>query len=69
MIHIFFFLYIFYQQIGAQVPQNSTVPQHKAEATSENNAASKHSNDYAVSMRGNKECSEKGSEAQVSIFN
>ncbi|BFG22282.1 hypothetical protein CerSpe_085560 [Prunus speciosa] len=54
------------QTIGAQVPQNSTVPQHKAEATSENNAASKHSNDYAVSMRGNKECSEKGSEAQSS---
>ncbi|XP_008245649.1 PREDICTED: two-component response regulator-like APRR9 isoform X2 [Prunus mume] len=44
--------------------QTIGVPQHKAEATSENNAASKHSNDYAVSMRGNKECSEKGSEAQ-----
>ncbi|XP_008245650.1 PREDICTED: two-component response regulator-like PRR95 isoform X3 [Prunus mume] len=46
--------------------QTIGVPQHKAEATSENNAASKHSNDYAVSMRGNKECSEKGSEAQSS---
>ncbi|KAI5345936.1 hypothetical protein L3X38_013813 [Prunus dulcis] len=54
------------QTIGAQAPQNSTVPQHKAEATSENNGASKHSNDYAVSMRGNKEFSEKGSEAQSS---
>lgn len=44
------------------------VSQQKVEATSENNAASNHSNDYAACMRENKGFSEKGSDAQVSLF-
>ncbi|XP_068315096.1 two-component response regulator-like APRR5 isoform X1 [Pyrus communis] len=51
---------------GAPVPQNVNVTQKKVEATCENNLASKHSNGYAASMQENKECSEKGSEAQSS---
>ncbi|KAM1161843.1 hypothetical protein FF1_000946 [Malus domestica] len=51
---------------GAPVPQNVNVTQNKVEATCENNIASKHSNGYAASTQENKECSEKGSEAQSS---
>lgn len=66
--YLFSCCFTFYQRSGAPVPQNVNVTQKKVEATCENNLASKHSNGYAASMQENKECSEKGSEAQVSIF-
>uniref|UniRef100_A0A5B7AU83 Putative two-component response regulator-like APRR9 isoform X2 n=1 Tax=Davidia involucrata TaxID=16924 RepID=A0A5B7AU83_DAVIN len=51
------------QTVG-HVPENTTAAQHKIEVTSENNAASNHSSDYLASTQKNKECNEKGSDAQ-----
>ncbi|KAK9280571.1 hypothetical protein L1049_014264 [Liquidambar formosana] len=51
---------------GGHVSQHLAVRPHKVEATSENIAASNYSSGYAVSTQKNKECSEKGSDAQIS---
>ncbi|XP_061961675.1 two-component response regulator-like APRR5 isoform X4 [Populus nigra] len=45
---------------AGQIPQNS----HKVEASSENNAASNGSSDSVMSSQKNKDCSEKGCDAQ-----
>ncbi|XP_061996647.1 two-component response regulator-like PRR95 isoform X2 [Rosa rugosa] len=51
---------------SGQAPQNLTVSQQKVEATSENNAASNHSNDYAACTHKTKGFSQKASDAQNS---
>lgn len=58
----------FYLLFHGQLPQNSTAPQNKVEPASENNTASNQSSDYVVAIKNIKECSEKGSDAQVSLF-
>lgn len=55
-----FFFTIIDQLTAGKIPRNS----HKVEASSENNAAS---SDFATSLQKNKDCSEKGSDVQVSI--
>jgi pseudo-response regulator 5 len=54
------FFLIIDQQTAGKIPRNS----NRVEASSENNAAS---SDFATSLQKNKDCSEKGSDAQVSI--
>lgn len=49
---------------GGHVRRNLTAPHQKAEASSENNAASSHSSDCVASTQKNIECSEKGSDVQ-----
>lgn len=56
---------LFNQLLGGHVPQKLPVIQHKAEATSENNASSNRSSD---TKQKSKESSEKGSIAQVRLF-
>lgn len=55
-----------YQSSSAgQGPQDESVAQQKVEATAENNAISNHSSDYMACIQKNRECFEKGSDAQV----
>lgn len=65
---IFFLLwgFLFCQLLHKQV--HSTAPPRRAEPAYEKNAASNPSCDYVASSQNTKECSEKGSVAQVSIF-
>ncbi|XP_052210382.1 two-component response regulator-like APRR5 isoform X2 [Diospyros lotus] len=51
---------------GRQGPQDESVAQLKVEATAENNAASNHSSGYMACIERNRECIEKGSDAQSS---
>lgn len=48
--------------------QNLSIAQNKVEVSSKNNTASNHSSDYVVSAQKKKECSEKGSDVQVSFI-
>ncbi|XVF51095.1 hypothetical protein PTKIN_Ptkin04bG0156800 [Pterospermum kingtungense] len=52
--------------VGGNTPQDESVGQEKAEATSENNAASNCSSGCLAGVRRNKEQTEKGSDAQSS---
>ncbi|GKU88974.1 hypothetical protein SLEP1_g3179 [Rubroshorea leprosula] len=52
--------------IGGDFPQDESVGEQKAEATSENNAASNHASGYMACVPRNNEPLEKGSEAQSS---
>ncbi|KAK3042066.1 hypothetical protein RJ639_001768 [Escallonia herrerae] len=47
-------------------PQDESDPQQKVEATAENNATSNHSSGYMACIKKNRECIEKGSDAQSS---
>ncbi|KAK3042844.1 hypothetical protein RJ639_001117 [Escallonia herrerae] len=47
-------------------PQDENDPQQKVEATAENNATSNHSSGYMACIQKNRECIEKGSDAQSS---
>ncbi|PIN13655.1 hypothetical protein CDL12_13719 [Handroanthus impetiginosus] len=47
-------------------PPDETVAQQKVEATAENDAISNHSSDYMACVQRNRECIEKGSDAQSS---
>ncbi|PSS32282.1 Two-component response regulator-like [Actinidia chinensis var. chinensis] len=51
---------------GGHGPQNESVAQQKAEATAENNATSNHSSGFRACVERNRECIEKGSDAQSS---
>ncbi|KAA8540095.1 hypothetical protein F0562_026787 [Nyssa sinensis] len=51
---------------GEHGPQDESVAQQKIEATAENNAASNHSSGYMACIQRNRECIEKGSDAQSS---
>lgn len=62
------FTFYFLQVTGGHVRRNLTAPHQKAEASSENNAASSHSSDCVASTQKNIECSEKGSDVQVSTL-
>ena len=53
---------------GGHGPQDESVAQQKAEATAENNATSNHSSGFMACVERNRECIEKGSDAQVEIF-
>lgn len=55
-----------YQASGSsQGPVDESVAQQKVEATAENNACSNHSSGYKACVQRNRECIEKGSDAQV----
>lgn len=55
-----------YQASGSsQWPVDESVAQQKVEATAENNACSNHSSGYKACVQRNRECIEKGSDAQV----
>ncbi|KAL6972171.1 hypothetical protein U1Q18_042544 [Sarracenia purpurea var. burkii] len=51
---------------GGHGPQDESVAQQKVEATAENNAASNHSSGLMACVQRNRECIEKGSDAQSS---
>uniref|UniRef100_A0A5B7AAQ9 Putative two-component response regulator-like APRR5 isoform X1 n=2 Tax=Davidia involucrata TaxID=16924 RepID=A0A5B7AAQ9_DAVIN len=51
---------------GGHEPQDENDAQQKIEATAENNAASNHSSGYMACIQRNRECVEKGSDAQSS---
>ncbi|XP_057951285.1 two-component response regulator-like APRR9 [Malania oleifera] len=51
---------------GGNGPQDESVAEQKVEATAENNAGSNHSSGYKACIQRNKECIEKGSDAQSS---
>ncbi|GMP70745.1 hypothetical protein CsSME_00029464 [Camellia sinensis var. sinensis] len=51
---------------GGHGPQDDSVAQEKVEATAENNATSNHSSGYMACVQRNRECIEKGSDAQSS---
>lgn len=51
---------------GGQGPPDESVAQQKVEATAENNAISNYSSDYMACIQKNRECFEKGSDAQSS---
>ncbi|CAK9141577.1 unnamed protein product [Ilex paraguariensis] len=51
---------------SAHGPLDESVAQKKVEATAENNASSNHSSGYMVCIQRNRECIEKGSDAQSS---
>ncbi|XP_057507156.1 two-component response regulator-like APRR5 [Actinidia eriantha] len=51
---------------GGHGPQDESVAQQKAEATAENNATSNHSSGFMACVERNRECIEKGSDAQSS---
>lgn len=52
----------------SQGPLEESVAQQKVEATAENNACSNHSSGYKACVQRNRECIEKGSDAQVTYF-
>ncbi|XP_060203997.1 two-component response regulator-like APRR5 [Lycium barbarum] len=52
--------------ISSQGPPDESVAQQKVEATAENNACSNHSSGYNACVQRNRECIEKGSDAQSS---
>ncbi|XP_009605296.1 two-component response regulator-like APRR5 [Nicotiana tomentosiformis] len=52
--------------VGSQGPLDESVAQQKIEATAENNACSSHSSGYNACVQINRECIEKGSDAQSS---
>jgi pseudo-response regulator 5 len=49
-------------------PPDESVAQQKVEATAENNAISNYSSDYMACIQRNRECIEKGTDAQVIVF-
>ncbi|XP_071929283.1 two-component response regulator-like APRR5 [Coffea arabica] len=51
---------------AGQGPPDESVAQQKVEATAENNAVSNYSSDYMACIQKNRECFEKGSDAQSS---
>lgn len=48
-------------------PPDESVAQQKDEATAENNAISNYSSDYMACIQRNRECIEKGTDAQVIV--
>ncbi|OIT04716.1 PREDICTED: two-component response regulator-like APRR9 [Nicotiana attenuata] len=52
--------------VSSQGPLDESVAQQKVEATAENNASSNHSSGYKACVQRNRECIEKGSDAQSS---
>ncbi|KAJ8536958.1 hypothetical protein K7X08_035359 [Anisodus acutangulus] len=52
--------------VSSQGPPDESVAQQKVEATAENNACSNHSSGYKACVQRNRECIEKGSDAQSS---
>lgn len=59
-----FVLYLCYQSSSGG-PQATSDAQQKVEATAENSATSNHSSGYEACIQRNRECIEKGSDAQV----
>lgn len=55
----------FQASVSSQGPLDESVAQQKIEATAENNACSSHSSGYNACVQINRECIEKGSDAQV----
>lgn len=55
----------FQASVSSQGPLDESVAQQKVEATAENNACSSHSSGYNACVQRNRECIEKGSDAQV----
>lgn len=66
-----FIIFLFYSQSNGvrQAAQDGNLAHQTLDATSENNATSNHSSAYIAHLQKNKECSEKGSVAQVSVSN
>lgn len=57
------------QSIGAGPgPPDENMAQQKIEATAENNATSNHSSGYMACIQRNRECIEKGTDAQVFLI-
>lgn len=54
-----------FKQSASEGPQATSDEQQKVEATAENNAASNHSSGYEARIKRDRECIEKGSDAQV----
>ncbi|WOG97014.1 hypothetical protein DCAR_0416353 [Daucus carota subsp. sativus] len=54
------------QASASETPQATSDAQHKVEATAENNAPSNHSSGYEACIKRDRECIEKGSDAQSS---
>ena len=60
---------IYQSNVGINDPQDESVAQQQAEATAENNAGSNHSSGHMACIQRNAKQIEKGSDAQVSVYN